>query len=249
MIRKEKEGVHWLEFELFQDIPGMVHAVFLRHGGYSKGQFASFNLSYHLGDDREYVKANLDKAKRLLGIERFFWGNQVHGAKVETVDRQMKHIPECDGLATKSTSMGLMIHHADCQAAIFCDPVERVIAAAHSGWRGSVANIYSNLIAHMQKTSGSKSENLLVGISPSLGPQSAQFINYKTELPEFFWQYQVKPLYFDFWAISKQQLIDCGISPHHIEIAGIDTMSCPEDYYSYRYAKVRGGHGTVVAWT
>lgn len=247
MLRKEKNGIHWLEFELLADITNLKHRVFLRHGGCSQGLFESFNLCYNVGDKIENVEANLKKAAEILEVPELVWSEQHHGKDIELVTSEMKEIPRCDALVTSLPNKGLMVKHADCQAAILYDPIKRAVAAAHCGWRGSVQNIYASVIAFMKRFFNSSPENILVCISPSLGPESAEFVNYRKELPEAFWEFQIKPNYFDFWGISQMQLQNSGILKHHIQVAGIDTLSNPEDYFSYRYNKIRGGHGTAVA--
>ena len=121
--------------------------------------------------------------------------------------------------------------YADCQIALIYDPVNHAAANIHSGWRGSVANIFQEAILGMQQNYGSHPSNLLVCISPSLGPDEAEFIHYRKELPEPFWDYQVRPTYFDFWSITEAQLQAAGILPHHIEIARISTHANSKDFF------------------
>ena len=139
-----------------------------------------------------------------------------------------------------------MVRHADCQAAIFYDPKNKAVANVHSGWRGNVKNIYRSTIQKMRRVFGSKPADLLVCISPSLGPDCAEFIHYKAEFPEDFWAFQIKPYYFNLWAIARYQLELSGILPHHIEIAEICTNTEVEDYFSYRREKVSGRHATLA---
>ena len=247
MLKKEKNGIQWLEFELLADLPYLRHGVFLRHGGHSQGTFSSLNLSPYVGDNPQHVEANLQAASQIMGV-KFSWGQQHHGKTIALVppDSTGDLKLRCDGLSTSAPQQGLLIHHADCQAAIFVDPVQRAVANVHCGWRGSVQNIYAEAVAFMQHRFQTQAENLLVCIAPSLGPQNAEFIHYRQELPEAFWEYQIKPNYFDFWAISTMQLKQCGVLENHIQTASISTYAHPEDYYSYRYSKIRGGHGTVV---
>lgn len=247
MLHKESRGVKWLEFELFADIPKLTHGVFLRHGGHSSGPYASLNLSETVGDCPENVRRNLDEVKDRLKLLNLIWAHQVHGKAIVAIDSKAQtEILQADALSTCCPGIGLMVNHADCQAAIFYDPIHHAIANVHAGWRGSVQNIYAETIHFMQHKYKSKPEDLLVGISPSLGPQDAQFVNYRQELPEPFWEFQTTPAYFDFWAISKMQLMECGVLAHHIEIAGISTYSHPEDYFSFR-RKDSGRNGTLVA--
>ncbi len=140
-----------------------------------------------------------------------------------------------------------MIKHADCQAALFYDPVKQAIGAAHSGWRGSIAKIYTNTIEAMQKHFGTHPKDLLVCISPFLGKEHAEFIHYKSEFPEEFWKYQIKPNYFDFAAIAMAELNHAGILSDHVNISTRCTFASSEDFYSYRREKSTGRHATVIA--
>lgn len=139
-----------------------------------------------------------------------------------------------------------MIKHADCQAAIFFDPVERAVGAVHCGWRGNVQNIYRHTVETFQSQFGSRVENLLVCISPSLGPENAEFINHERELPQEFLSFKQKVCHFDLWAIARWQLEEVGVLPQHIEIANICTFSDAGDFFSFRREKKTGNHGTVV---
>lgn len=247
MQRKSQNGVEWLEFDLFAEIPQLRHGVFLRHGGASKGAYTSLNLGLLVGDDPSHVAANREKVSTILQLQHLAWMRQCHSKTINEIHSISEEPPQGDALTTCIPGIGLMALHADCQAAIIYDPIHHAVANVHAGWRGSVQNIYAETIHFMQKRYHSRPQDLLVGISPSLGPEDAQFINYRKELPEEFWEFQIdKPDYFDFWAISKHQLKQCGILPHHIEIASISTYSNPENYFSYRRSQVAGRHGTIV---
>ena len=245
MIRCKKENVEWLEFELLQNFPELSHGVFLRHGGVSKEPFSSLNLGGGKGDDPENIRKNKEKVCTCLGVDALVCAQQMHGARVERVDNR-GFSNNCDGLITNKQAMPLMIRHADCQAAIFFDFEKHAIANVHCGWRGSVKNIYRETVQAMAREFGSKPKNLIVCISPSLGPNHAEFIHYKQELPQAFEPFQVKPTYFDFWSISRLQLESEGILKEHIEIANLCTYSGESDFFSYRREKKTGGHGTVV---
>ncbi len=248
MLRKEINGIAWLEFLIFQQFPLLKHGIFLRHGGESSATFKSLNLSYSVGDSASAVLSNEKKITSILELKRIVRGNLCHGKEIFAVDHSIdKTTTLCDGLSTQICDTGLLITHADCQAAIFYDPITRSLAVVHAGWRGSVQNIYAETIQQMQVLYGSSPSNIYVGISPSLGPQDSEFIHYRKELPESFWQFQVKPTYFNFWEISKRQLLEKGILSHHIEIAGISTYSNPHDYFSYRRDKITGRNATVAA--
>jgi YfiH family protein len=246
MIRKNKGELEWLEFELLADIPDLVHGIFLRHGGVSQGPYYSLNIGGGTGDDSKKIAENRRRIFEALNIKQWVEGKQVHGNGVAFVEDSHQRVGECDALITIKKGIGLMIKHADCQAAIIYDPIHRAIANVHSGWRGNVKNIYGTVVQKMRSRFRSNPKNLLVGISPSLGPTQAEFINYRLELPEEFWEFQVSPYHFDLWAIARFQLEESGILPHHIEIAEICTYTQERDYFSYRRNKTSGRNATCV---
>jgi YfiH family protein len=247
MIKKSKDAMSWLEFELFADFKNLHHGIFLRDGGESTGNYSSLNLGDNTADDPHTVLRNRKKAQSITSLPNFSWMQQCHGKSIQEVKEASKSpISYCDGIISNRTGIGLAVVHADCQAAIMYDPIRKAIASVHCGWRGSVQNIYSEALFKMKNTFGSKPEDIFVGISPSLGPENAQFLNYRTELPESFWAFMVKEFYFDFWEITFMQLKQCGILPNHIQMARIDTYQVPEDWFSYRREKETGRNATFI---
>ncbi len=245
MLRKKDQDTEWLEFELLAELPKLKHAVFLRHGGVSTGPYSSLNVGGGTGDDSQHIVRNREIVKQCMGATELIAGYQVHGKVIAEYCGEYE-LGNCDGLATKLQGAALMIKHADCQAAIIYDPIMHALANVHCGWRGNVQNIYAEAVNFLREKYGSKPENLLVGISPSLGPDNSEFKNYQTELPESFWKFQIKPTYFNLWEIARLQFTAAGVLPHHLEIAGICTYANEKDYFSYRRDKVTGRNCTVA---
>lgn len=241
MLRQKRESIEWLEFEIFQGFPQIAHGIFLRNGDLSVGRVG-------LRSEEEAVQSKLNRSriKELLQCSTLEAGFQVHGVDVREAPLERDDV-RCDALFTQKEDVGLLIKHADCQAAVIYDPMENVIANVHAGWRGNVQNIYASLVDNLKRRFGSKPENLIVGISPSLGPCCSEFIHYEKELPPHFWDYQVKPLHFDLWEIARTQWLDAGILPHHLEIACMCTKCNEKDFFSYRREKTGcGNHATII---
>jgi len=132
MIEKEKEGIRWLEFELLQEERcHLAHAVFLRHGGVSQKPYDSLNLGGGSGDDPSLVAINRQRVLSVLPSSDPVSGYQVHGDHIEVVRKGWNFEGGCDGLITEEKKRSLMIKHADCQAAIFYDPMQRRLANVH----------------------------------------------------------------------------------------------------------------------
>jgi len=249
MIRKSKNGIEWLEFEKLSPIPGLVHGVFSRKGGVSPSPYTFLNAGGGSGDEPLNVEKNRLLIQQTLELPHLANGHQVHGDHlIHVKSPHLINCAECDALFTEEKGIGLMIKHADCQAAIFYDKNLRTLANVHSGWRGNVQNIYGKTVRFMQEK-GSSPQDIIVCISPSLGPMASEFKHYEKEFPESFWPYQVKPFYFDLWEISKNQLLQAGILEENIEIAQICTYETPSDFFSYRREKTTGRNATIAALT
>lgn len=219
MIIKKENDMEWFEFELLTEVPKLTHGVFF----HSRVEEAKRNIS------------------QTLKLERLISGTHIHKTHVHWVQESQPsadEFKECDGFMTAHRQCGLMVNHAECQAAIFYDPVNHVVANVHAGWRGQAKNIYLKTILKMAYAFGTKPADLLVCISPRRGAENIHFKNFREELPEDFWHFQKTPSCFDLWALARHQLESSGILPHHIEIARIDT---------HKKEEVSTSHGTVVA--
>jgi len=243
----DKTKLEWLEYDLLEEYPHVLHGTFSRHGGVSAGRFKSLNLGND-ADHPEHVKLNREVVRKSLNVPRLIFPHQSHGVNVHRVNgKNGEHPIQADALYSTEKNVALGVTHADCQAALFYDPVHEAIAVAHCGWRGSVQNMYARVIDTLQREIGTQPHNLIVCISPALCSNHAEFKNYKQELPKEFWDYQTKPLFFDFRAISKMQLLKCGILEKNIEISEDCTYCNTEDYYSHRAEKDTGRNATVIA--
>ncbi len=244
MLRKNLGEIEWLEFELLQELP-IRHGVFSRKGGVSEGSVGPLNLGTLIGDSEKCIVENQRRVAKVFDGLAVTYVDQVHSNGIVEIVKSGEKVV-ADALITDKKGLPLAIRHADCQAAILYDPIHEAFGVVHSGWRGNVLNIYKGVIERMQGRYHSNPKDLLVAISPSLGPSASEFIHYKKEFPTSFWDFQVKPNYFDLWAIARDQLIKAHILPHHIQIAKICTFSNPEDFFSHRRDKKRGSNATIA---
>lgn len=245
-------------FQNLSAISGLEHGIFTRLGGVSREPYASLNVAWNNGDAPDAVAANLLSVKHVMGVERLVASRQVHGDTIHVVDQRClaeateRHpillTPPGDALVTDQRGIGLLIKIADCQAIFLVDPVRRVIANVHCGWRGSAGDIPIKVVALLCERFGCRPQDILAGISPSLGPCCAEFRNYVEELPASFWRFQIRPTYFDFWAITRWQLVCAGLRPEHIEIANRCTVCETNMFFSYRGEKTTGRNAAVLAW-
>lgn len=250
-----------LRFDHLADQAGLDHGVFTRAGGVSLPPCRGLNIGLGCGDDPEHVRENRKRMLNCLGIEKAVFLSQVHGDRVHVI-RQGQVNPDevwdpdtgqtavpvtADGIITDQPGLGLVIQAADCQAVILYDPERRVLANVHSGWRGSVADILGKTVAKMGSEFGCRPASILAGISPSLGPCCAEFVNFRQELPEPLWRYKVadRPL-FDFWALSRDQLMAGGVTADHIRCMEMCTVCRTDLFFSYRGERQTGRFGAAA---
>jgi YfiH family protein len=166
------------------DASGADAVVTARAGGVSSGAYATLNLSLSVGDDPDRVLENRRRLAAAFGTDPadFVFARQVHGAKVRVVTEADRGsgaltlddaIPDVDALVTSAPGLVLAILTADCVPIVLHDPVARVLACVHAGWRGTVARVAAAAVAAMQ-TLGSRPADVIAGIGPAMAPDRYQ---------------------------------------------------------------------------
>ena len=74
-----------------------------------------------------------------------------------------------DGLMTDMPGVMLGIQVADCVPVLVADVKRRAVAAFHAGWRGTLARIVERGIGRMRLRYGSRPEDLVAAVGPSIG--------------------------------------------------------------------------------
>ncbi|MEW6673988.1 MAG: peptidoglycan editing factor PgeF [Thermodesulfobacteriota bacterium] len=254
MLLCERNGLTYLQFPNLAGLAGIWHGIFTRQGGCSPAPYDSLNVSMGVGDRSENVLENRRRILDCSGGSELVFTNQIHGVKVLALKKgdvsdvaiDKKPTLEGDALITDIRGKALVIKVADCQAVMMVDSVRHVTANVHSGWRGSIHNIIAKTIDIMKATFGCRPENIHAGVGPSLGPCCGEFINYKKEIPDVLWKYRVGKVHFDFWALSRDQLCNAGVSPENICLSNSCTKCNTDRYFSYRGEGETGRSAAVI---
>jgi hypothetical protein len=229
--------------------PGVRHAFFTRHGGVSKGIYASLNVGEGSNDDPVAV---LDNRRSLLGwfgavsLSRLY---QTHSAQVHVAEAPRPGAfepPEGDGLITAMPRSAVLVLTADCAPVLIADPLARVVAAVHAGWRGALDGVVESAVTAMVKL-GASPERMTAAVGPCIGPDSyevgPEFVDRFTEAAaanaRFFrpGAHENKRL-FDLPAYVLHRLAEAGVQDR--EWIGRDTCAEEEDFFSNRRAVLRG---------
>ncbi len=225
------------QFSLFDSCPGLIHGFSKRQGGLSNAPFKGLNLGLTTGDDVFTVRKNRSLFFKTLNIpaDRLVFPQQVHGDRVRIVDQPGK-IPNCDALITDTPDLFLTIQTADCFPVFLCDPVKRVVAIVHSGWRGTAQNIVGKTIDWMIRRFESIPGKLLAAIGAGI-QQSCYQVDEQTAkqfakvylLPDGVGRFKL-----NIQGAIIDQLLERGLPREQIEYDPTCTHCNKNDYYSFR---------------
>ena len=130
-----------------------------RHGGFSHGDYSSWNLASHVGDDQADVDRNREKLRERIGD--FAIMSQVHGDTVSVIDQVPKQVPIADALITANPEVALVVMVADCIPLLLRS--EKLVAAVHVGRAGLMNSIALKTVAIMSDLDATQ-------ITGSIGP-------------------------------------------------------------------------------
>jgi YfiH family protein len=255
MLISSRNGVNCYRFHRLAAFDGLEHGIFGRLGGQSPPPFDSLNVGFSTGDDKANVIGNRRAIAECFEGRRLVFTHQVHGLRVMRVGpvecSARKGSDHCnpdgaDALVTAVKNRMLVIQVADCQAVLIYDPVRCVAANVHAGWRGSIAGVVGDTLAVMTKAYGCRTERMVAGIGPSLGPCCAEFVNYRDEIPRRYWKYKGPDRRFDFWALTRDQLLAAGLLRDNIEVSRICTRCRTDLFFSYRAEATTGRFAAVI---
>jgi YfiH family protein len=253
LLLNDKNGILFFQFPNLVGFSEIQHGIFTRKCGYSKEPYKSLNVSFEVGDHPGIVEQNRDVLCRCIKGKEFVYATQKHEAQIIILaknDQVRSNAPFAgDAMITDILSKYLVIQVADCQSLLLYDPARHVVANIHSGWRGSIKNITGKTIKEMEKGFACRPKNIIAGIGPSLGPCCAEFVHYKKEIPFNLWKYKDKDNYFDFWALSRDQLLDAGLLTKNIYSSNICTKCHTDLFFSFRREGTTGRFAAVIGLT
>lgn len=202
-----------------------------------------FNLSLSVGDDDIIVSENREAFFSHFGLssDNIAFQKQIHSDIISIVDKP-GFCGESDAMITASENLGLIISAADCTSIYIYDFKEKVIAAIHSGWRGTKLKIVDKTLKTLFKKFNSKAENLFTYIAPSISQA-----NYEVgkEVAEQFDGKYLKHInnkfYLDVAGANYDMLIDNGIKPSHIQKSVLCTYEFNDLLHSYRRDGLNSG--------
>jgi len=154
--------------------------------------------------------------------------------------------PEADAIVTSASNLMIGVITADCAPVLFADKRNKIIGAAHAGWRGAIGGVLQSTVDEMRKM-GSKPEDIVAAIGPCIAFDSYEvdtafpkaFLDQDAANERFF-KPSVKEGHhmFDLPGYVGAELKKTGVST--VYDIRQDTLSNEGLYYSYRRATLRG---------
>ena len=242
------------------------HAFSTRLGGVSEGEFQSLNLGRLDFDDPDKVAENWKIFGAAAGIDtaRFVHGHQVHGNTVHIVTRENAHgilepanLDPADGYVTNAPGVPLAVFTADCAPLLMHEPSARVIAAVHSGWRSTAADIGGEAVKKMEQLGADRKE-IRAAIGPCIHKCCFQVGAEVIDAMEALVGGEAEGLYapdsteqgkfrLDLPGVIKRRLIQLGLREENIEILDECTMCRPDKYWSHRAMGLhRGSQASII---
>lgn len=255
--------IRYFSFESL-DQAGISHGAITRRGGVSPQPWSSLNVGGTVGDEAERVSENRQRSFQALGrpYASLFDVWQVHGTEVVCAAaprRPEQAHQKADAILTDRLDVTLFMRFADCVPIFLFDPFKKVVGLAHAGWLGTVQHTAAAAVHAMQACYGSRPQDILAGIGPSIGAhhyevgpevvsqvQAAFGADASTLLGPADGAAREGRALLDLWAANRLVLERAGVQ--RIEIAGICTACCMEDWFSHRGEKGQTGRfGALIA--
>jgi len=299
LIEQQRDNACYMQFNQYLQFPELTHGIFTRLGGFSTTPYSGLNASFSTGDSLENVIRNRLLVLQSLDLQNYpcatLW--QIHGSGTAMLDTEketwddwrtdwphrsywlqdqeliwtIKPRRKADALITRQRGVTLALSFADCVPLLFYDPLQRVIALAHGGWRGTARGIALATVAAMCEQFDCQPHHIYAGIAPSIGSccyevseQVQRLYLGQEEFDEMptpekyrgmvrqsavFSTKQLPDrtsLRLDIRETNYNQLLMAGLLPEHIELSGICTGCSTNLFFSHRAEQGKTGRFPVV---
>lgn len=237
--------LHYNNLSEFSD--EIVHFSSTRLGGISIGAYSSLNLGRNTADERKKIATNFQLLADELNIDvkNILNANQVHSSKVLVVDdefvksaidnRNLILEEGWDAMITDKRGFMLTVTTADCVPVLLYDSVKKVVAAVHSGWRGTAKNIVAEVFDQMRRY-GSCAENVAAAVGPCISKEnyevSKDVVDEFSDMNDVFTAKDNGKYLLDLKMAVNRQLRMLGIK--NIEISEYCTFKESELFFSVR---------------
>lgn len=248
-----------LLFDIFEKESNVIHFSTTRVGGVSGGTYASWNMGNFSDDDPVNINRNRNMLAQMffMNLSNFVIPHQTHSDKVVKIDdaflRQdqselINALYGVDATVTNQKEIFLCVTTADCVPVLLYDRKNKVIAAIHAGWRGTVSRIVEKTIDLMVREFGSSPDDMLAAIGPAIRMENyevgeevvSEFEENGFNLTDVSIK-EFGKIKIDLKEINRQELIRLGISEKQIEKSDLCTFDNADLFFSARRQTIHSG--------
>jgi YfiH family protein len=227
-----------------------------RHEGVSRPPYNSLNLGLNTQDQQANVEGNRSLLARAFGVsqEALVTPRQVHGSDILVISEENEDFShflsvEGDAVITNQPKVLIGVCVADCVPILLCDPLKKVVAVVHAGWKGTAAGLVAKTVAGMVSEFGCNPAALHAAIGPCI-----QKCCYEVDEPVkkaflqggIIWDEcaETKPdgtWLLDLGVANQQLLVKAGLAADSIQVSGQCVCCHSEQFFSYRRDKEEAG--------
>lgn len=201
-----------------------------------------FSISETSHIDNADVNSFRNLLAEFLSVEpgKMKFQKQIHGDNIRYV-AENSEIEESDGMITDIPGIVLNISIADCCAVLIYDKKQKIIAAIHSGWRGTQKNISFKAVKKLVNEFNSDTADIICYLTACA---SGEKYEVDEDVAQFF-PTSIKAIsgdkfLFDNKKEIREQLLSAGVQDKNIVVSDVCTIS-DENYHSYRRDKDQSG--------
>src|SRR4030067_533710 len=216
--------------------------------GLKRGHPYFFNMSLSVQDLRNNVLQNRKYFFMRLGLSdsRVATQKQIHGDNITFIDEGV-NCGESDAMITDKPNLGLAISSADCPAIFLYDTREHVIAAVHSGWRGTEMKILLKALAKLVQDFNSKPNNIVAYIGPSISQKHYEVGEEVASLFDEKYSIKNNPKYLlDLQRINRDLMLKFGLLKKNIQVSSLCSFGMKDLLHSYRRDGIVSGRAFGV---
>jgi len=237
------KDLHLWQFDHLTQEPSIKHFVTDRN---SNQHGKPFTLSYSSSPDREEILGNRMLLADAMGVQEseLYFPSQVHETRIVRVTRKTTKddVLQTDALITNDKGICIAVMSADCVPILLYDRKNQAVGAVHSGWRGTVAKILEKTLHEMKSQFGTKGEDLVAGIGPSVSQDSYEVgEEVVMEVTRAFGEKEQLMIpqannkaKLDLWKANRLQLLEFGVDPSRIEISDLCSVKNNHHFFSAR---------------
>ena len=266
IIHQKKDGIEYLQFKKLLEYKDVInHAYSI---GLNKN-FRTARVNKTSLPKEEYEKALNDYKDLCNAIDtdyiKVVKTNQEHTKNVKNIqnkildnmpDFNLEEYSSTDGLVTDKSNLILSTTNADCILLLFFDPVKKVIAHVHSGWKGTLQRISVEAVNKMKEEYECNPQDIICCICPSIRKChfevdkdvmemfEKEFENLN-EIDKIIAKTDTSKWNIDTVLINKIILKEAGLKDTNIIDSGICSVCNSDQIHSFRVEKE--GYGLATA--